>query len=107
MNRNNLEDIGKAAITYYQANQKRLKARTERAKAFKEHLCEREVDDGDGHFIKSPCYYEHYLRLHFKDWCDDCKYTQPFHEAYLKSAQEARVAKNKLTHLIKRGTVKE
>ena len=93
-------NIGIKAVIYYNAERKRVKAKIERTKAFEAHYCKGEIYIGDGETSPQPCYYN--SRLPFNDWCEDCKYTQPFHMAYRNAAVQAGIAKSKLNRAIKK-----
>ena len=89
-----LEDIGAAAMEYYIANIEHFNAKNQRATARHDHLC-----DADPNSDETPCYYD--TRLPFEQWCDNCKYVQPFYLQYIKAARKVAVSKNKLNRLCK------
>jgi len=95
------DDIGRVAFAYYKADIERFNAKHQRAAARTSHLCESEKDIGGGDIQPDPCWqYSH--PEHFDDWCDNCKYVQPYHLAYTEAVKNARVMKYKLTHFCKR-----
>ena len=89
------EEIGKLAEKVFLAEKERIAARIERAKARDSHKCESPEDGG-------PCYY-YYDPGDFEDWCDNCKYVQPFHIKYVEVAKRVRTAKCQLTRQLNKG----
>ncbi len=92
------DDIGRVAFAYYKADIERFNAKHQRAAARASHPCEGEHDIGDGHVEPYPCWRSPVVM----DWCDNCKYVQPFYTEYMMAVIEARKAKNKLTRFCKR-----
>ena len=96
---NELEYIGKLAFDYYLRNIERLNAKKQRAIARQSHHCDAYM----GGFIGNddapyPCWHvAQSPSSHLPEWCDNCKYVQPYHLAYQKAAINARVAKYKRT----------
>ena len=91
------EDIGKLAVELYNADLERIKAKKHRASARDTHRCRHEE--------ATPCYYDWRLILRPEDWCDNCKYVQPFHVAYTVAAHKVSAIKSKINKLIKQGNV--
>jgi len=67
--------------------------------ARREHLCEGEYYDSERDEVRPlQCHLSNYSP---EEWCDNCKYVQPFHLVYSESVKKARVAKYKLTYYSK------
>ena len=101
------EEIGKLTVDLFLAEKERIAARIERAKARDGHHCavEHEYFEDDTGACESFCYHPQGWRGEiqpFDEWCDNCKFVQPFHLKYIDAAQKARVAKYKLNRKIKR-----
>ena len=97
------ELVGKLCMDWYVAEIERVNARIARARARETHPCEvadhvwYEEDTG-AHAHEEPCWY----RTHpFEAWCDNCKYVQPYHDAFRLAAKKAQVKRWQLTRRIK------
>jgi len=95
----NHEFIGRLAMEYYIADCERFNAKKQRATARKEHLCEGEFYDSERDEVRPLLC--HWSGQKLSDWCDNCKYVQPFHLEYMDTVKKARIAKYKLTHYSK------
>jgi hypothetical protein len=100
------EEIGKFAYDYFIAERERINARIQRAIARDGHKCvvEKEYSENETGASASFCYHPQGWRgelLPFSEWCDNCKYVQPFHLAYIASARKAQKARYQLTRRIK------
>ena len=95
---NYLEHIGKLTFAYYEAEYERVKARDARAITRRDHPCTNEKDSDEGSGIY-PCHLDGLLK--FDNWCDGCKFVQPYWITYREAAEKTRKAKYKLTRKIK------
>jgi hypothetical protein len=96
---NYLESIGKLTFQYYEAEYERVKARIARSNARESHKCGGEMFNYEGDSQSCPCHQQPDLK--FEDWCDDCKFVQPYWLAYRQAAEKARKAKYILSRKIK------
>ena len=93
------DDIGRMAFTCYKADIERFNTKNQRRIARSDHECEGESYVSEIDEVRPlRCHLSNYP---VEDWCDNCKYVQPYHEAYIEAAKTARVAKWKLTRFCK------
>ena len=97
------DDIGRVAFAYYKADIKRFNAQSQRRIARASHPCDGEktvfhYGSPEPEIVKSLCWQDN---PDFNEWCDNCKYVQPFYESYMEAANKCRVAKARLTRFCK------
>ena len=96
------ETIGKRCYAWFIAERERVNARIQRAKARDSHKCKGVENGGE------PCYYNrNFDALKFDDWCDNCKYVQPFHLSYIQAARKSAKTRYQLTRRLKNILVNE
>ncbi len=99
------ETIGILALNHYVAEVERFNARNARIQARKTHPC---VLESEHH--EPPCGINpepSSISSHRQDWCDNCRYVQPYYLAYQAAAKKSRIARLKLTILIKQKMLSE
>jgi hypothetical protein len=97
---NYLEHIGKLTFAYYEAEYERVKARDARALARRDHPCTNEGYDSEYDVVKPlPCH--GFKDLNPDEWCDGCKFVQPYWITYRQAAEKTRKAKYSLSRKIK------
>lgn len=94
------DEIGRLSVDYFNAEKERIKTMIKRAKARDSHNCDcHDIYEPDTGYHESKCYHSD---LPFVDWCDNCKFVQPYHIDYIAAAKKARIARYKMTRRIKR-----
>jgi thiol-disulfide isomerase/thioredoxin len=99
-----VEKIGKLTELLYIAEYQRMVRKSQFDTQRKDYPCkavEYEYYDpqtGDG---ASFCW-RSLNQLEFKDWCPNCKYTQPYYEAFCKSDKVANNRRRNLRRVLKR-----
>ncbi len=110
INLSDYEAIGRLARNYYVAEVERVNARIARAKARNSHKCVVESKDyKDDTGASEHFCYNQYVRnpTPFEEWCENCKYVQPYHLAYREAAKKAQAARYSMTRAIQRKMLSE
>ena len=98
------EEVGKLAYAYFMAEEERVRCRIERAKVRDAHNCilEYEYCEDDTGAHASFCWRSGMKgQTPFEEWCDNCKFVQPYHERYIAAARKAGAVRHQLSRKIK------
>jgi len=97
------DDIGRVAYAYFKADIERFNARKQRQIARASHQCEGEkmvfhYGIPEPEVQPSLCWQDN---PDFNEWCENCKYVQPFHEEFIRAVKRVKVLKSQLTRFCK------
>ena len=105
------ELVGKLCMDWYVAEIERVNARITRARTREAHPCEvtdHAWSEEDTGAHEEPCWCPYRDKPQpFEVWCDNCKYVQPYHDAFRLAAKKAQVKRWQLTRRIKQMMINE
>ena len=100
------DDIGRWAQAWFQAEVERVNAKNRHVLARRSHPCIFETEHSEEH----PCWVNPLtssLTSQLMDWCENCKYVQPYWLSYRAAAKNAQRLRYQLTRRIRAKMISE